>query len=62
MELDKDLDSKDHDFKKKKKIITIPKISGFERKTWIHKWIRYTISVDINLTDVLDNFKFVENL
>lgn len=38
MELDQHLDSKDHDLKKKKKRITnMPKISGFERKTWIHK-------------------------
>lgn len=36
MELDQHLDSKDHDLKKKK-ITNMPKINGFERKTWIHK-------------------------
>lgn len=53
-------DSKDHDLKKTN--MPVIQVSGFERKTWIHKWIRHAILVDINLTDVLDNFRFVENV
>lgn len=53
MELEpRSYDSKDHDFKKINTIMPVTQVSSFERKTWIHKWKRYTTLTEINLTDI----------
>lgn len=53
MELEpRSYDSKDHDFKKINTIMPVTQVSSFERKTWTHKWKRYTTLTEINLTDI----------
>lgn len=64
MELElRSYNSKDHDFKKKK-IINMPMIQVWRWKKNTDSQMNktYTISADINLTYVLDNFRFAENL